>query len=531
MEQYTVVVIPQGGGAPVELTPEADSVGFTTMTYGGFGSCTFAVPLAQLRGGIRRIPKLSTVRLLHGSRLLWEGRLEDHEVDYISERVGVNCFGYQRLLDDTSVKRIWIQRAIGWQLVTDLFGTGQNFSPRTWFASAVGRFDPTNLARNGVLLSAQTNLAASAGDGHGAWYYTDAGMSKILFDEKKNGNDPIATEVYDSPNGTTWTSRHDAPVAGGTSGGTLHRNVTLGSSVKYLRLVCYFISSVTGANVAGEYENIRLLHAVTTEDLTGFGSGSFYPETLLNDIISLVAGLNKGRIDNDTSFTIAQLARTNRDKIRSVIEEITSYYVRRWGVWEDKRFDWTAVNLDEAQWVLSLSDLKACSITSSVDNVMRTVYLSYQNVGSGLPEEASAVATDQRNPWVKSGEVKDEILQAPVAMTSSSAAQLASRIRDDHGSIPAVRGRVSLRAWAQVENVAGQRMPACYIRAGENVLIPELPKDDYLRPGRDGQTLFHVTATSLDAETGLVTLELDGYSRTADVLISRISAATRVLTG
>ena len=64
------------GGHPFDLTPDTDTVTFSTLANGGFGSCTFRVPLDQLRGGASRIPKLSHVRLMHGPKLLWEGRVD-----------------------------------------------------------------------------------------------------------------------------------------------------------------------------------------------------------------------------------------------------------------------------------------------------------------------------------------------------------------------------------------------------------------------------------------------------------------------
>lgn len=519
---FVAVVTPPGGQA-VELTPEAESVSFSTLAVGGFGACTLAVPLAQVRGGAGRVPKLSHVALHHGSRILWEGRVEDHDLDYVGQTLGLKCFGYQRLLEEHSLKRIWIQRAIPWQLVDNLTGTGLSFRPDIWAWTTLGRIDDTDLTRSGIKFSAQTGQNANIGQAHGAWYWTDAPITRLLFRYRRTTTDPPDVEVWDSPDGTTWTQRFSQTATASFQ----DANVALGASAQWIRVTCDPNINLIGANVVAELDRMRILGAISAEDT----AGGFYPHTLLEDLVAQVPELRQGVIDTDTSFAIESLSRTQRDRALSVVQEIASYFQRRWAVWEDKTFHWRAVDLDQPQWVLHVADLAACALTSSVDNVARTIYLAYSDVATGLPLERSAVSEDQRNPYVRAGKTKDEVLAAPVGMTQASATRLVERLRDDHGSLPAVRGRVSLPAFALVDNLTGAAMPACYIRAGENVVIPELPKDDYLRPGRDGQTLFHVTATQTDMERAQTTLELDGYSRSSDVVMARLAAATRTLTG
>ncbi len=520
---FTAVVVPPGG-TPLELTPLVDSVTFSTLAIGGFGSCSLSVPLDQVTGGAKRVPKLSHLTLYHGSHVLWEGRIEDHSADYIAGTLGLTCFGYQRVLEN-SVKRIWIQRTIPWQLVSGLAGTPFTFKSAVWAWTTVGRFDETDLTRSGLQFSAQTGLSGSAGWAHGAWYWTDAPMWAIVLRHKRTSSDPASISVYDSPDGGTWTARYSGS-ANYESYTTV--GVQLGSTARFIRIIAAFEINLSGANVVAQVDDMRILGMSQWED----GSGGYYAHTLLNDLLAQFPELSVGTIDVDTSFSIPQLSRAQRDRGLSVVQEIASYFQRRWGVWEDRKFHWTAVDLDQPHWVLNLSQLTACNITSSVDNVARTIYLTYGNVANGLPEEVSVTSTDRRNPYVRSGVDKDEVLSAPVGMTGASAQQLVNRLASDHGSLPATRGSVRLPADALVENLVGQAMPACYIRAGENIVIPELPKDDYLIPGRDGQTLFHVTGSTTDmTENRQTTLELEGYSRSSDVIMARLSAATRTLTG
>lgn len=515
-------VIRRPGGEPLELTPEADSVSFATAAQGGFGSCSFSVPLGDIPAS--RIPRLSHVALHHGPTLLWEGRVEDHDVDHVKRMLGLTCFGYRRLLDEISLRRIWILRAIGWQLVNQLDGTGLTFDPQTWAWSTVGRFDDTDLTRAGIKFSAQTNTSAAVNDAHGAWFYSEAPMRRILFQHTKIGSDPIAVAVYDSPDGVTWTLRYSASPL---NTGPTEAEVDLAVDAKHVRMVAYFSSGVAGANVACEIEDIRILGATDSEDALG----GLYPHTILRDLIAQVPGLEEGIIEDDTSFAIPQISRVQRDFAISVVNEVTGYYRRRWGVWEDRRLDWRSPSLDQAHWILRLSQLSECRIRTTTDASATDYFVVYQNAATALPEEQSEQSTDRRNDYVRAGQRKDELLSAQVGMTAVSAFRLAQRVAQDHGSVPSARGSVRLPASTLVDGVTGTPRPACHIRAGENVLIPELPKDEFAIEGRDGQTLFHVVSSETNMESEETKLELDGYTRSSEILMARLSAATRVLTG
>lgn len=521
-----MAVVPLGGTAK-DFTPITDSVNWTTMAVGGFGSCSFAVPFENGKA-LRDIPFLARVVLMHGSRILWEGRIEDHDIDILGGTVTFRCFGYYRLLEDTTLRRIWILRSVPWQFVNALTGRpGRSFNPSVWAWSTVGRIDETDPTKSGLLFSAQTNQPVpAAGAAHGAFFYIDnAGITALYYKTRKIGNDPISGDIYDSPDGVTWTQRSNFTYAGALV--VTNRDVTaVNQSAKYFCATTYFNSPVNGANVAGELYDFRYLGTQDLEDTTG----GLYPRSILLDLLAQVAGLTVGTIDNDTSFAIPGLSRLSRDSARSVLDEVTSYYQRKWGVWENRVFDWKALDYEEPQWSLDVADMTALSITRSVDNTHKTVYISYSNLGTGFQQEASATSTDRRNPVVAAGITKDELLSSPVGLTSVSGAQLASRISADHGRLPAVRGSCSLPSAKLVESLKGSAMPASYIRAGDNVVIPALPKQS-IETGRDGETIFHVTATETDGESGTTTLELDGYTRTSDILLARVASATRTLTG
>jgi hypothetical protein len=208
----------------------------------------------------------------------------------------------------------------------------------------------------------------------------------------------------------------------------------------------------------------------------------------------------------------------------SVVEEVASYHTREWAVWEDGQFDWRQPNLDEPQWVLTLQDLVGLEIESSVDGAAKTTYVLYQDASTGTPTEQSATSTDRRNPYVRLGQTKDELLSAPVVLTSDAASRLASLASSDAGNGPRIRGRVVVPATRMVQHVTRGPDLALAIRGGDNVVLPELPKTEIMRGGRDNETLFHVTSTDVDLGENTVTLELEGVTRRIDALLARLAS-------
>src|SRR6266508_1499081 len=99
----SVVVIPAGGSAS-DISGRLDSgPRFSTAAVGGFADCTFT-----LRGDARRqVPYLALVRIMLGSRVLYEGQVEDADPAGTPAdlRTTVTCFGLRNLLAETSVQR------------------------------------------------------------------------------------------------------------------------------------------------------------------------------------------------------------------------------------------------------------------------------------------------------------------------------------------------------------------------------------------------------------------------------------------
>jgi hypothetical protein len=521
---FTIMVV-RPGRESVEITPLATSVRFSTTAVGGFGSCSFSVPGQRM---MREVPPLSMIRLHWDGTPLWEGRVEGRRLTLQQDTMmcEFTCYGLFRLLDEQSVKRVWSTRSFSWQggqgipQGKSLTGCGtMTFAPATMQVTT-GQFDQSDLTRNGVQVGPQ-GAAANASLWAQMSLAQGVTLTKTLATAKNSvSGGTMVAAAFDSTDGANWNSLYCAtPTSEGTA---VAMNNTNGTSK--LLLGGRFVS---GASLV-TWENIRCLCSTINED----EGGGFYGGTLLRDLLSLVTGLSIGQIETGSDFVIQELGRALRDTARSVIDEITAFYTREWAVWEDGLFNWKQPNLDEPQWVARLSDVTALDMESTLDVVRKNIYVLYVDAVSGIPSEANVASVDQRNPYVLTGTTKDDVLQAPVIMTSNSAARLAQKVATDKGGFPTIRGRVTFPAMRQIPNmVGGGSLPAMFIRAGSNIMIPELPKDDMLAPGRDGQTLFHVTATEVDMDAGTMTLELDGYALRSDILLARIAAATRVVTG
>lgn len=528
-------VIDIAGGSTIEATPLVDTVTFTTNAVGGFGSCNFTLP------GLRAdIPHLATIRVYYGTAQVWEGRIEDRGLTLSEGDVNSSfqCFGWKRLLDFTTTRRMWSRRSWDWTTLPvgglTMDGVGQTVVSSGNVTT--GQYDPADLTRSGVAI-VWSSATLQQGYLAGAYTRMPTGIVAlaIYFDLLYNQNgggfpSPDARVWQSTDNGATWlslfsdTTNHASYTAKSTTPGA---NCNAVAMVNFNHIT----NEVVDSSVYAKYANIRILGTSVVEDSSPVGSGGFYGGTVLRDLIALIAGLSQGTIESGTDFLIEVLDYSTRTTALQIVSDIAAYYAREWAVWEQGRFDWKTPSSDEAQWIVPLTDLTSLDLTGSVDTETRTAYVLYTDATTGLDAEASAAATSQRNPFVKASATKDEIITPGIQMTANTSAQLAAVATADHGAWPPVTGTVVVPARALIRNAVGSPQPAFLIRAGSNILIPGLPKTEILATGRDGETLFHIVSTSVDMKRNEVTLQLEGQSRYLDMITARLAAATRTITG
>jgi hypothetical protein len=462
---------------------------------------------------------------------LWEGQVEDTILKLGEDgfRTEVSCFGLRRRLEQTSVKRIWVKRDMTWTNLTidagsDIFpGSGVpllNSLPQSEYYASVGQYDKSDLTKFGIRLLGGTGMPA--GYGLAQEFILPASLiygvyGTILSTDVVNYNFQVGTS---SDAGVSWTGRSIFTANGAFARGAVESD--------RVRIAIKNLTGGPGIPANCDFYDLRFISGFSAED----APGGFYGGTILRDLISLIPELTVGIIEDGNDFLINQMDRTVRDTALSVVEEVSGYYSQReWSVWENGRFDWFAHNLDEPQWLLTVPDLAGLELTSSIDSLVKNVYLSYVEVPTFQSKEATAVSTDQRNPYVKNGKTKDAVVNVPFVMTNVTSQQLATVLaRLQGGYIPAA-GTVTLSPTKQLTNATGTRKPACMIRGGENIVISDLPKTDLFAQGRDGETLFHVSACETNFEENKVTLTVESLDRRSDVLLARLAAATRSVGG
>jgi hypothetical protein len=514
-------IIDRPGLKPLRLTPSLESLRFSTAAVGGFGAASFDLP-GDMGRWKREIPHLSLVRLVLDTETLWEGQVEDPTLRLANDPgAAVQCFGLQRRLDENSVRRVWSKRDLSFQQRSLTVVT-----PDPAFEVGTGTFLLSDLTKIGIQYvgNGQTSSTAKAQQ---YLIVADDGLTftTLVLTREKAGNANLFQQIYSAATDGLYSNHiNDA-----TNGTFTDVSVALVSNARFIILAeAVTANFATAVTDYCRFYDMRILGTTLAEDV----AGGFYGGTILRDLIALVPDLQIGIIDAGSDYTIRALERAVRSASRSVVEEVAGYYSREWTVWEDGRFDWKTVNKDEPQWLCETASLQGGSeLTFSVDGLAETVYVIYANAASQRDSEASASSTSQRNPYNRQGKTKDVLVAPGFPMTTSTSSQLASRFVSDVGDYPAVQGRLVLPALAQVKRANGPSLPALQIRGGDNIVVTDLPKTELLGQGRDGETLFHIVSTDADLSTGLVTLTVEGQTSRMDVLLARLAAATRVLTG
>lgn len=487
---------------------------WTTMVPGGFGSCTFRLLGANWR---KRLPYLSTVRITSGSRVLFEGQVTQQHLNISGQNVSteMTALGPRSRLADARVAKTWVQRELAWRETAIARGTtlGAVTLRKSNWDVVTGAVDPaTSIV--GVRMVVAVGVQNS-GDYNGAEYNSPVDVLTLLCSFNSNVVDSNGLGiVQSSSDGTTYTT-HLEP---GTATSTISQ--ALAANARYVRLGAYYpagAAATVGNTVT--FSNIRFLGVTTSED----ASGGYWGGTLLRSIIGFVPGIAEGNIETGSDYVIQALDSAEGATAEDLVKRVASYYTREWSVWDDGRFYWQTVNFDSPTYIAPVACFDEIDLAGEIDGIGRTVYVRYRLAGADNQDAqtATAAATNRLNPYVLNGQTKDKIYEPPHPLSSADASQLATTLATLYGSYPSARGTVKLPAsWV----LGGARGGIAYgIRAGENILIPDLPKTDLFANGRDGETLFHVIATSCDGAT--VTLTLDSQPETADVLLARLSAA------
>jgi hypothetical protein len=504
-----VTVVYKPGHDARELTPIVNSTSWAASAVGGFAEASFDLP------GWHDLVYLARVTILHGDVVVWDGRIEDSAwtIQGGDRRTTVTGFGFRRLLEDVSVRRVWSRRDLDWKerSVSALVNSSWVFS--------FGQFDPTSGSRSGVRIQGRNDRPVAG---------VEEALVEILFPDglapvRLMGTYTEAGSNTGNYTGRVYSSRDDAGHTSFAFGpGDFSHALSPSNANQILLGITTSAAWTPATSDFADFENLRVLGTSVTED----ASGGFYGGTLLRDLLALVPGITLGVIEDGTDFLIEQLERSSRGSALSVVEEIASYYAREWGVWENGEFDWRAANYATPDYLIDLNAVISLDLNGTVEDVAKTYYVVYTDAATDSPAEASTEATSQRNPFVKQGRTRDLLVNPGVPMTANTSAQLAARIAGENGAFVTASGQIVLSSNHEIAGISRATALAAHIRPGCTVFVPELPAED-ITGGRDGRTLLHVSSVEVDLNAGTVTLSVDSQSRSIDVLLARLAAVTR----
>ena len=541
------VTLDRGDLSPLDLTPmiEPGSLNWSSVVPGGFASCSF-----QINGDFRRLlkllPFLSIVRVVGDSgRVLFEGQIEDLSPTLSESAVGitVGAFGLQNVLKETSVRAFWSKRDMQWVEIPGLTGMqAVGGGTLTWTPAALnlqtGNFDPTDLSLSGVLISTNSGQSYVADQCEAARWIVPVGLSA----QKVWLTAGVTNEGSNVPWGL-WALKSGASTFGvpviaqnGVAARTEY-GVSLTNNPTEIRLGVY-TAAHTGDGGGESLFNIRVLGTSTDEDVHGTtpnleSGGGFYGATLINGLLALVPELGAGVVEAGTDFVVEMLDASVRRTAYDILTEIASYYSREWAVWENALLNWVTPNLQQPQWIVPISVMSSLDLDASVQNSQKQSIVLYTDAASQVTAEASATSTDRRNPYVLRGRTKDQLNTQNLTMTANTAQQFANIILNDlgFGPVPA-SGSLVLPGETIVSHASASARKAWEIRAGDNVMLPELPLADVFTQDGRGECLFHIVSAEADSQSGNVTLTLDSYgSKRSDVLLARLAAVTSLLGG
>jgi hypothetical protein len=523
----------------LDLSPlvDADSLTWSSVVPGGFGSCSFMLK-GDPRTLVKQLPYLSIVRVIGDSgAVLWEGQIEDLAPTISTDSAGVKvgAFGLQNILREVPIRSIWSKRDMAWgNPVTPtgsvIPGTGTTLNPN--FSVQTGQFDPTDLTKSGVQVGANGGVSVPTANGMFADWLPPIGISIAVWiggytlSGTDSGSSKWVAEWW-YQHGGTWTNALSSSTAG-------VQNFNTGTLTATPTIFRVGVANGSGAPVTlaandlAQFYSMRFLGVISAED----AGGVFYGDTLIESLLGFVPGISPGILEPGTDFGIDHLDASTRRFAYDVLQEITGYYTREWAVWENGLLNWTTPNLGLPQWIIPISLLSSLELDASTQNSQQVAYVLYTDAASGITSEQSATSTDRRNPYVSNGRLKTQLNPQSFPMTSSTAAQLAAKLLQDvgYGPVPAA-GSISLPGETLVSHAQSNSKKAWEIRAGDNVTIPELPLVDVFTQDGRGECLFHVISAEASS-SGMVTLSLDSYgSKRSDVLLARLAAVTNALGG
>jgi len=506
-----------------EITSSVTGFSCESIINGGFASASFTIPLNVAK----KIPYLSVIKAVLGSIVIWEGVVEDLEPSHDSGEVQVTCFGWKRLLEQDTVKRIWSKRSLSWS--SPPMGEGAVWNGLTYRPSLTrvgsGLLDASALANGGVGF-AGNGVALASDEANALEVVLNTSVERIKFDTTFAGTN-VGAGAGKMQLQVTWSTDSGASWSGTTYTASGSESLAI-SGANRIRIAWYASGGACTPTSDDSIlvTNIRLLGTTTDEDDATSNGGGYYPRTLIIDLLTQAGGVAPSYVENVTSFVIPSLEREHRGTSLDVLQEISDYFDAWWGVFEDRKLIWKTLIRQYPEWVIPLEDATSWSAPRSIDRTARTVYVKYTDAATGREAEASATAVAANSPYTRWAYPKDVVYDSGSPMTANTATALAGIIGQTLKE-PLLRGEITL---PMLKPGSPRTFPYATVRPGDVVNIPELPRLGSSLMSA-GSNVAVVVGVSMDFDSQSITLTIGDEPRTVDVLTARLLAVTNVITG
>lgn len=536
MNEVQVRLVRASDGYNIPLNNDMESLRWTTLVNGGFGTATFFLPGRPVEVlGNTGLEYLSDIKIFGPGGtvdVLFEGRVED--ITQSAEEghlgVGVSCVGYGILTNEpyrnTPIARDSADRAKQYPVDSEY--------QRPQFLQLLAGADSSlgvNATRGNEKGFVFRGLASSVGS---TLWQNEAleafpfPVTRLKFDAYSYLNPGGASfRMYAAIFGSylaTTTPLIDSPL---TNGGATTFSVGLASGFRNQWKVGVYLNSA-GIPATPPWLMIDNIRKFAPRGPSALDDEPVYGHELIQDVIfNSLLTKDYSQVDSDTSyqFSVADFSAPGTT-LRNALDYITAFYDRYWAVWENKTIYWKPSTLGTTpDWTLQGISGVEYDLDPTITNAARSVRVAYQDVG-GVAREVTYDDPRLDNIFTLAGASKQAQVALPVVANSSAAAQIATTYFPDH-SYEVMSGTVTipLSAFVTTSKQGGGKLPAYKIRAGESLRLTDaaLPRD-FFSSQYDRKTLLFIRSTDVNWETQTVTLEVDNTRDRLSTLMARISA-------
>lgn len=267
------------------------------------------------------------------------------------------------------------------------------------------------------------------------------------------------------------------------------------------------------------------LIVVGNHGLTQFGAnGTSDYGFAASDIIKYLVGRFCPKLDasgvQETTYPVAQAVWREPTYPYDAFLELNKYHLWNLAVWEDRKLEFSPVDLSDYDWQVRLSDpgVTVELQGDSTEDLANGIVVTYTNAASGsqdrlTPDDHIELRDDSpENPASRAGLRIWTEIQLSSPTVSSDAIQIGRLALAEFNS-PKAPGTITLTG--HIRDRAGHWQQGWKVRAGDTIAIVDHPSD---RPRL-------IAEVSWNHDTKTLQLTVEGFPRRLDAILDRLGTA------